>query len=353
MFGLLGKEPEAVVVSFWTGEDSLARRMVGEMLDLLPGRRHYVVAVGRRISIPGCAPIELKPGDLYLQLRHAFRSKRIALAPVLFTEDPSPLRAAAFCLAPAKILAYNRNLERHHLKLRTAIASLLFVRGVPLDRIFLRPTWLCPWKKDRSEIPDRYHLVEGRPLDPARRRVAVLSPYFPYPLSHGGAVRIYHLLREAASEFDIFLFAFAADPKRQEFAPLQEFCAKIVVVAQPRYREPRWSTLLPPEVREYDSPPMRRLLEQHGTDLRQVEYTQLSPYGGDILVEHDVTWDLYRQVYERKPTLSAWWDYFRWKRFETRVIPRYRRVVAMSPEDRKSTRLNSSHIQKSRMPSSA
>ena len=50
--------------------------------------------------------------------------------------------------------------------------------------------------------------IEGRPCSPERRRVAVLSPYFPYPLSHGGAVRIYHLLREIAREFDVELFAF-------------------------------------------------------------------------------------------------------------------------------------------------
>ena len=32
---------------------------------------------------------------------------------------------------------------------------------------------------------------KGRACTPERPRVAVLSPYFPYPLSHGGAVRIY------------------------------------------------------------------------------------------------------------------------------------------------------------------
>ena len=111
-------------------------------------------------------------------------------------------------LAPTKILAYNQRLERHHLRLGTAIASLLFLRGVPLDRIFLRPKWLVPWKSDRSVYPTEVLEIEGRPMSPRRRRIAVVSPYFPYPLSHGGAVRIFNLLREMAEEFDIFLFAF-------------------------------------------------------------------------------------------------------------------------------------------------
>jgi len=256
---------------------------------------------------------------------------------VLFDGKPHPLRAVAICLATTKILAYNRNLERHHLRLRTAIASWLFLRGTPLDRIFLRPSWLYPWKKDRTRVPDDAHIVDGRPLDPSRRRVAIVSPYFPYPLSHGGAVRIYNLLKEAAAEFDLFLFAFAKDPAAQEYGPVMEFCAKAVVLSPPYYREPRWSTLDPPEVREFDSEPMRRMLARFRAEfkieLTQVEYTQMAPYGGDVLVEHDVTQDLYHQVYEREPCLRRWWDYVRWKRFESQAVRRFRRVVAMSEKD--------------------
>jgi glycosyltransferase involved in cell wall biosynthesis len=309
--------------------------MIEEIRALVPDREHYVVTVGPKPVPPGCKHIELDPNNLYLQLRYALNRKRIALAPVLFTDVPHPLRVAAIFLVPTKILAYNKNLERHHL--RPSIASWLFLRGVPLDRIFLRPTWLCPWKKDRTRVPDDAHIVSGRPLDPARPRLAILSPYFPYPLSHGGAVRIYHLLKEAAEEFDLFLFAFAKDPPSQEYAPLMEFCAKAIVLSPPHYREPRWSTLDPPETREFRSGPMRRILalivEEYRIDLIQIEYTQLATYHGDILVEHDVTHDLYRQVFERSRSLSAWWNLLRWKRFEARAVRRFRRVVAMSEKD--------------------
>jgi glycosyltransferase involved in cell wall biosynthesis len=338
IFGLLGKDPKAVVVvSFWTGQDALVLKMIEEIRALLPAREHYVVSIGRAPAPDGCVCVELKPGDPYLQLRRALRRKRIGLAPVLFDGTPHSLRAIAACLAPTKILAYNKNLERHHLRLSTAIASWLFLRGVPLDRIFLRPSWLFPWKKDRTRVPDDAHIVDGRPLDPSRRRVAIVSPYFPYPLAHGGAVRIYHLLKEAAEEFDLFLFAFAKDPPAQEYGPLMEFCAKAIVLSPPHYREPRWSTLDPPETREFQSEPMRRILarivEEYRIDLIQVEYTQLAPYGGDILVEHDVTHDLYSQVFERTPSIGTWWDLARWRRFEAHAVRGFRRVVAMSEKD--------------------
>lgn len=332
VFSLLGKDPDAVVVSFWTGEDELVLRMIREAQELIPNRRHFVVTVGPAPPIPGTTRLELEPGDLYLQLRRALRGKRIGLAPMLFTGQPHPLRAAAFCLAPTKILAYNRNLERHHL--RFSIASLLFYRGVPLDRIFLRP-----WKKNLTRVPDDVHIVDGRPLDPSRRRVAIVSPYFPYPLAHGGAVRIYNLMRESAEEFDLFLFAFAKDPQAQEYAGIMDFCAKAIVLSPPYYREPRWSTLDPPETREFNSAPMRRQIEQirrdYKLDLVQIEYTQMAPYGGDILVEHDITQDLYRQVHERTPSTSAWWNYVRWRRFESKAVRQFRRVVTMSGQDAK------------------
>ena len=126
-------------------------------------------------------------------------------------------------------------------------------------------------------------------------------------------------------------------PSFPTLAPVLEFCARVVLVEKPRYREPRWSTLLPPEVHEFRSPAMRQAIAEErrafGFERLQVEYTQLADYGGDILVEHDVTFDLFAQVHRRDRTLAAWWDWFRWRRFETRAVRRYRRVVVMSKKD--------------------
>jgi ribosomal protein S18 acetylase RimI-like enzyme len=324
IFRMLGKDPEAIVVSFASGDPELVRRMHEEIRQLEPQRRHFLVTVDEFSS--------------YWQLRKRFRGYRIGLAPVLFTQDSryGALRRAAFLLAPTKILAYNQRLERHHLRPSTAIASWLFLKGVPLDRIFLRPKWLVPWKKDRSVYPTHVQEIEGRPLAARRRRIAVLSPYFPYPLSHGGAVRIFNLLREMAEESDIFLFAFRDRETDADFRPVLEHCARVILVGKSRYREPRWSTLLPPEVHEFRSRTMLAALDRIRSEYKieavQVEYTMLAPYAGDVLVEHDITFELYRQVWEK--TRRGWWDYWRWRRFEKKWIGHYRRVVVMSEQDR-------------------
>jgi len=318
IFGLLGKDPEAVVVTFATGDAEVGRRMAEEVRALVPGRRHFVATEAN-----------------WPELRRELRRYRIGLAPVMLTRQPSALRRAAYRLAPRKILAYNSRLERHHL--RPSLASFLFWRGVPLDRIYLRPWW-WPWpKRERTVTPAGDRVLEGRPCSLERRRVAVLSPYSPYPLAHGGAVRIFNLLRETAREFDVELFAFTDDDAEPPAAPVLEFCARVVLVTKPRYREPRWSTLLPPEVHEFRSPAMQNAIAREraafGFEALQVEYTQLARYGGDVLVEHDVTFDLFAQIARRERTLAAWWGWFRWRRFETRAVRAAHRVAVMSPKD--------------------
>jgi polysaccharide biosynthesis protein PslH len=332
IFRLLRKDPEAIVVTFATGDPQLAQQMFAEIQRLVPDRRHVLV----------------KPGDfrttstfqIYCQLRRQFRAFRIGQTPLLL--DPNPryraLRRAAFLYAPTKILAYNPRLERHQLSIGTPIASFLFVKGVPLDRIFLRPSWLAPWKKDRSVYPAQLSEFEGRPVSPRRRPMAVISPYFPFPLAHGGAVRIFNLLRQMSEEFDIFLFAFSDRETSADRQPVLELCARVILVEKPRYREPRWSTLAPPEVHEFRSPAMlaalARVRAQYKIEALQVEYTMLAPYAGDVLVEHDVTFALYRQIRDRAAGISQRWDYFRWRRFEQNWIARYRKVVVMSEQDR-------------------
>lgn len=329
LFRFLGKDPEAVVVSFCSGPQALAERMVSEVRSLVPDREHYAVSEHKIDGVHVVHPRDL-PGPL--------RRKRIGLAPTLFTDNPQykALRNLALRYAPGKVLAYNTQLERHHLRLRTAIASFLFLHGVPLDRIWLRPSWLFPFKHDRSRWPEAHTIHPGRPLREGKRRVAILSPYCPYPLSHGGAVRIYNLLREAARDFDLFLFAWAEDPAVVE-QPLLELCSQVVLFPNPRYREPRWSTLRPPEANEYFTPYVARVLAelraQYNIVLQQTEYTALARYGGDILVEHDVTFDLYEQVHQQTSSLRSWWDLIRWRRYERTATERFRRLVAMSEKD--------------------
>lgn len=179
---------------------------------------------------------------------------------------------------------------------------------------------------------------EGRP------RVLVVSPYIPFPLSHGGAVRIYNLMRGAASCFDQVLVAFVeelASPPEELLA----LCAEIVLVKR------RLTHLLPgrgrPDaVEEFSSPTMHAVLRQMVRKWRpvvaQLEFTQMAQYHGDchpartILVEHDITFDLYQQLLDKKEDWETRRQLGLWTSFERAAWRQVDAVVVMSEKDRRT-----------------
>jgi glycosyltransferase involved in cell wall biosynthesis len=170
----------------------------------------------------------------------------------------------------------------------------------------------------------------------------VVSPYLPYPLSHGGAVRIYNLCRELSGQVDFLLACFKEKGDVPEFDKLLEVFREVYVldVDEPGSRD----KTLPEQVRAHDSSSMQALIRELCTsrslDIVQIEYTHMAAFGEAagatpaILVEHDLTYSLYRQLAEQQRTPAAWSEYHRWLSFERRAFGRYGAVWVMSDEDR-------------------
>jgi GT2 family glycosyltransferase/glycosyltransferase involved in cell wall biosynthesis len=182
----------------------------------------------------------------------------------------------------------------------------------------------------------------GRPAT-GKPRVLVASPYLPFPLSHGGAVRMYNLMRRAAVEFDLLLVAFtehAAAPPPEVLA----MCAEVVLVRRAGSHALPF-TGRPETVEEFDSPSFRAALQQTIRKWRpaiaQLEFTQLAQYAPDcapartILVEHDVTFDLYQQLLRLDDRGELHRELALWRKFETAAWRTVDRVVAMSEQDRR------------------
>jgi GT2 family glycosyltransferase/glycosyltransferase involved in cell wall biosynthesis len=176
----------------------------------------------------------------------------------------------------------------------------------------------------------------------AKPVVFVVSPYVPYPLSHGAAVRIYNLMRRAAADFDQVLVCFVEDlaPMPQE---LKEICVEIVAVRRPGSHALA-STPRPDTVEEFDSPIFHAALKQTIAKWKpkivQLEFTQMAIYAEDcapartVLVEHDITYDLYSQMLTHQEDWENRRQFKRWRRFETEAWGRVSRVVTMSDKDR-------------------
>jgi glycosyltransferase involved in cell wall biosynthesis len=197
---------------------------------------------------------------------------------------------------------------------------------------------LAPAEPDLSRGNIAFAIGKARP---AKRRAAlVVSPYLPYPLSHGGAVRIYNLCRALAPRVDFILACFREKNDRVHYDELHEVFREVYVVD--RDERALRDESLPAQVREHQSASMRALIADLAprADILQIEFTHLAhfrdaaPRAPAILVEHDLTFTLYRQFAELHPGRAAREEYERWRRFETGWFARYDAVWTMSEEDR-------------------
>jgi glycosyltransferase involved in cell wall biosynthesis len=186
----------------------------------------------------------------------------------------------------------------------------------------------------------------GTPGHASGAVVVVATPYLPYPLSHGGAVRIYNLMRQAARDRDQVLIAFC-DELATPPPELLAICREVVLVRR-RGSHYRRDTIRPDVVEEFDSEAYRAALKQTIRKWRpavvQLEFTQMAQYAIDcnpaktILVEHDITFDLQQQLLSTgAQSGAARWELERqldkWRDFETAAWSSVDCVVAMSVKD--------------------
>ena len=178
-----------------------------------------------------------------------------------------------------------------------------------------------------------------RPAYRGYPRVLILSPYLPYPLSHGGAVRIYNLCRALTGSFDFVLACFREHGEKVEYAKLHEIFREVFVVD---VDEKHVSDQLPKQVCGYESSSMRalvaKLCREKEIAVLQVEYTQMAAYREAapqtpaILVEHDLTFTLYAQLADRDPALRD--EHGKWLAFERDRLRAFTQVWTMSAADR-------------------
>jgi len=176
-----------------------------------------------------------------------------------------------------------------------------------------------------------------------RLKVLLVSPFLPYPLSHGGAVRIYNLCRALAGRVDFTLIAIREAQDHVDYQKLHEVFRNVYILDKDE--RPSGSEDLPAQVREHQSTALtaliREIAREWKPDLLQVEYTHMAairdavPDVPAILVEHDLTFSLYRQLAEKQDApASARREYEKWLRFEKHWLHAYNVVWTMSEEDR-------------------
>ena len=216
------------------------------------------------------------------------------------------------------------------------LEKLLFVKQLYLDPDLQRMAADSP-KLCRGNIGFRPDLT--RPYRPLPR-VLVVAPYLPFPLSHGGAVRIYNLCKALAHEVDFIYISFREVTDVVDYEELHTIFRQVYVVDRDEINH---NPELPEQVNHYESSSMRALIasvaKEQAVDLLQIEYTDMAgyreaaPQRPAILVEHDLTYTLHRQFTERDDSPAVRQEYDRWVKFETERLRAFDSVFTMSQQD--------------------
>ena len=215
--------------------------------------------------------------------------------------------------------------------------------------------WTCAlargWTQRRSAAPP----AEDPSPPPRRPRILVVSPYSLFPADHGGAVRIYSLLRRLAASCDLQLLVFTTDEdvSRQRHA-LEPLVEKLYFHRwQPAPRPDRWG-LKPCGAQLFEAAQVRelitRILASEAIDILQLEYTEMGQYGLPafarvkvVLTEIDVAFRSQARrrragMHQRYPWGRAFGhslvDCMRQFRYEVGVARRADAVHVMSEADR-------------------
>jgi glycosyltransferase involved in cell wall biosynthesis len=210
---------------------------------------------------------------------------------------------------------------------------------------------LGPMEPDLSRGTISFAPALQLPFRPGRLKVVVVSPFLPYPLAHGGAVRIFNLCRELADRVDFILIALREAQEVVQYEKLHQVFRHVYAVDIDE-RESS-DARLPRQVRAAQSASLRALIkevcEREQPDLLQIEFTHMAGYRDcapnvpALLVEHDLTFKLYRQLAQADPSDAARAEYQRWLDFELPWLAAYDGVWTMSEQDRGSAIREGSH----------
>ncbi|MEM8964270.1 MAG: glycosyltransferase, partial [Acidobacteriota bacterium] len=243
--------------------------------------------------------------------------------------------------------------------IRGAIVGIgQFARGT-VTAVFLRSsTWRTQRRAKRRRKRGVGELtvasVDELPEVKTKPRLLILCPYPIYPITHGGAVRLFNLVRRLSERCELHLMIFIrGDDDPVQSAALEPYCAGVHFHHwRPKFDRPAWSPV-PPSAwlfgDERASLQLRDIVETHDIDVVQIEYTELSHYRHAvpegvkvILVEHDLAFrslDRRRSLkfFERFPESrffgATTGDWRRLLRFEITACREVDQIHVMSEHD--------------------
>ena len=200
------------------------------------------------------------------------------------------------------------------------------------------------WYKEKYFPPKDFRKLK-------RLNILYVSPYVPYPPTHGGAVRMYNLIKTLSNYHNIYLLSFANNQEERTLCRrgVAKFCKEVSFVQKPQEKRPALFSIWPHRFSDFISEQMGEAIEKglsrYEIDVLHLEDTQLAGYYvkssrlKTVLAEQDISFvSFYRQYKNEANFLEKIRRYLSWVEvlnFELEEIKHFDGVVAMSENDAK------------------
>jgi glycosyltransferase involved in cell wall biosynthesis len=185
-------------------------------------------------------------------------------------------------------------------------------------------------------------------------RVAVFTPYLPYPPDTGGKIRSYYLLRALTERFEVDLYSvyYGEGPSEEHVRALWEHCRRVILFhlrKSWRTRDLLWRTLspLPRAVHHFHTSQSLEQARQHlrngrydivvADEMCMTPYAELAENPPRVVIRHKVDYAHYREV-----ALARSWgpekvldliEAVQLQRYGRAKMPLYQAYLACSEQD--------------------
>jgi glycosyltransferase involved in cell wall biosynthesis len=189
----------------------------------------------------------------------------------------------------------------------------------------------------------RRNAVDGK--QEHRKKILLISPYFPYPAHDGGKVRIFNLIKQLAAVNDVYLLSYIeSEQARAHIPPLERFCKKIYAVVRDQATR-IIEQQLPRSMSFFYTPGMisllERVMEEVRPDLVQIDFLIMTQYVRHIkgvpviYTEHDMSnIDFEQSFHDRDlPERERFVEWGRLVTFEKRILSEFSGVIVLTERD--------------------
>jgi len=185
-------------------------------------------------------------------------------------------------------------------------------------------------------------------------RIAVFTPYLPYPPDTGGKIRSYHLLRALTQRFvvDLYTVHYRREPSKIHIEALEEHCRRVTLFhlkkrSRTRDRVRRTLASLPRSVDHFHTAHSLEQARQHlhgeqydlviADEIHMTPYAELAPELARIVCRQKVDHVHYREIARARPwgpeKVLAFIEAAQLHQYERDRMPFYQACVACSEQD--------------------